>query len=240
MDLIETDFHELRTVLNAELQKPESLSQAGIVKRYLPIILEYLEQGLLWEVILQALTKKGITLNLRSFQQTVYRLKKKQTPKYDNQSKLLKATTTETIVVKGCDEQKTAAPMAQKNENVVSGGASHSMSVPKAPAVSSEAETAKVSNGWELERQDDLIPAELLKKAFVEIDGKLIDVRQPRPAEFGDESEVTTDKVTPSSPNWKKYVERHERRVLFQRKMDSWRINFKAWLADQGFSDRKY
>jgi hypothetical protein len=155
-------------------------------------------------------------------------------------AKLLKATTTETIVVKGCDEQKTAAPMAQKNESVVSGGASHSMSVPKAPAVSSEAETAKVSNGWELERQDDLIPAELLKKAFVEIDGKLIDVRQPRPAEFGDESEVTTDKVTPSSPNWKKYVERHERRVLFQRKMDSWRINFKAWLADQGFSDRKY
>lgn len=233
MDLIETDFYELRTVLDAELQKPESLSQAGIVKRYLPIILEYLEQGLLWEVILQVLTTKGITLNLRSFQQTVYRLKKKSSPaSTETMGSQVAIPATKSI-------SKTAVPMAQRNESVVSGGAAHSIPVAEAPAVSSEAETAKVSNGWELETRDDLIPAELLKKAFVEIGGEIFDVRQACPIHFGDAKEATNDKVNPSSPNWSDYKTRHEKRILFQRQLESWRINFKNWLIEQGYEAKR-
>lgn len=210
MNSIEMDIKEVKAIFDAELQKTESLSQAGLVRRYLPIILEYLEQGLTWEVVLRILNTKGITLNLRTFQQTVYRLKKNTTIKIEPLT--------------------SAAPVAR------SAGSEGKVDLAQPIAASSSINEPVVTSGWELEDQDNFIPAELLKVAFVEIDGQVYDVRQPMPLDFGDQREAGRDKVNPNSPNWSEYVQRDKWRGAFDKTRRIWRLRFNDWLIKQGYT----
>ena len=77
MNDIEMDQADLKKMLDDELLKPESLTQTGIVKKHIDLILHYVDAGLKWDVIHRALNSKGVTLSLKSFQRTVYRIKKK-------------------------------------------------------------------------------------------------------------------------------------------------------------------
>lgn len=228
MNSIEADIQEVKAILDAELQKPESLSQAGIVRRYMPIIMEYLEQGLTWEVMLGALNSKGITLNLRTFQQTVYRLKKNKTIKIEPPT----SATPVARSVGGGDKHELAQPVTATSIAVTP---SINLTAPIHTVPSLPGEPI-VTSGWELEDQDNLIPAELLKLAFVEIAGQKYDVRDPIPFNFGDPREAVHDKVNPSSPNWYEYVERDKWRSTFDKARRIWRLQFKRWLIEQGFS----
>ena len=143
-------------------------------------------------------------------------------------------------------EKETATPAARVNGGVKESGLSQ-------PAVAVSANTAVLSmdmpeqvdisvpesitsSGWELENRDDLIPAELLKLAFVEIAGKTYDVRQPMPIEFGDPREAARDQVNPDSPNWNEYRVKSNHRGEFERgRRLVWRPSFEKWLVEQGY-----
>jgi len=226
MDLIETDFQELRNILDAELQKPESLSQAGIVKRYLSIILEYLDQGLLWEVILRTLNEKGVTLNLRSFQQTVYRLKKRN-------ANALAAPSAR--VVEG-GKQRVAGAHKPSSDGVITSNNLEAIT-PQAPISESNTSSPATISGWALEKEDALMPTDVLEKAFIEIDGEVYDVRLGSPEKFGTGQEAARDKVNASSPNWAEYTERNNKRIDFERARRNWRAIFKKWFISQGYAD---
>lgn len=226
MDLIETDFQELRIVLDAELQKPESLSQAGIVKRYLSIILEYLDQGLLWEVILRTLNEKGVTLNLRSFQQTVYRLKKRNANALAAPSARIIGGVKQGVV--DTHKPSSVGVITPNNLGAIT---------PETPISERNTNSSATTSGWALEKEDDLMPTDVLETAFIEIDGEVYDVRLGSPEKFGTGQEAARDKVNPSSPNWTEYIERNNKRIDFERARRLWRATFKKWFISQGYAD---
>ena len=144
-------------------------------------------------------------------------------------------------------EKETATPAARVKGGVKDSGLSQpavavsvntavlSMDMPEQVDIS--VPESNTSSGWELENRDDLIPAGLLKLAFVEIAGKTYDVRQPMPREFGESREISRDKVKPGSLNWDEYAQREDWRTAFEQAMRmKWRPLFRKWLIEQGYT----
>lgn len=100
--------------------------------------------------------------------------------------------------------------------------------------------TINTNSGWELEHQDAILPPELLKKAFVEIAGIRVDLRQPCPAEFGEKGEEVRHKVNPSSPTWPEFKARARARTAYAQDLSYWQREFKKWLISQGFTEAQY
>lgn len=96
------------------------------------------------------------------------------------------------------------------------------------------------TSGWELEHQDAIIPPELLNKAFTEIAGISVDLRQPCPPQFGEQGEEVKHKVNPSSPNWPEYKARARARITYAQDLSYWQREFKKWLISQGYTGTQY
>ena len=109
-----------------------------------------------------------------------------------------------------------------------------------APVVSTAPAATNPISGWELEHQDAIIPLELLKKAFVEIAGIRVDLRQPCPTEFGEKGEEIMHKVNPSSPNWPEFKARARARTAYAQDLSYWQREFRKWLISQGFTGAQY
>ena len=100
--------------------------------------------------------------------------------------------------------------------------------------------TINPTSGWELEHQDAIIPPEFLKKAFTEIAGLRVDLRQPCPSQYGEKCEEIKHKVNPSSPNWPEYKARARARITYAQELSYWQREFKKWLVSQGYTGAQY
>ncbi len=109
-----------------------------------------------------------------------------------------------------------------------------------APLVSAASAATNPISGWELEHQDAIIPPELLNKAFTEIAGISVDLRQPCPPQFGEQGEEVKHKVNPSSPNWPEYKARARARTTYAQDLSYWQREFKKWLISQGYTGTQY
>ena len=220
MDMLE----KLDATLTERLNDHSQIDAESLIRFCYPVIRKHREAGLKIESVALALQEMG------------YKVTKGHLVRH-----LGKIMREQAAVKWVCQElgQETAMPavVVSADTAVFSRHRHEQAGVPVSDSSSRKSMLESIpSSGWELETRDDLIPAELLKLAFVEIAGKTYDVRQPMPIEFGDPREAARDQVNPDSPNWSEYRAKSNHRGEFERgRRLVWRPSFEKWLVEQGY-----
>lgn len=196
----------------AETKSPQS----AIIRRHTGAIIEAMEAGAPMKEILSALFKMtGVKID----QRWAYRILESERKK-----------------------AKAAPATKPTKPNAMAPSASVMAPAPVTAPFANTAPTLTINptSGWELEHQDDTLPPELLKKAFTEIAGVRVDLRQPCPAEFGENHEEIKHKVNPSSLNWPEFRARARARTTYAQDQSYWQREFKKWLISQGYTGAQY
>ena len=198
----------------AETKSPQSI----LIRRHAGAIFEAMEAGAPMKDILSALfDMTGVKIN----QRWAYRILESERKKAKVAlAPVVKPTQPNTPTPSTCVIEPAPAPVI-------------------APLVSAPA-AINPTSGWELEHQDAIIPSELLNKAFTEIAGISVDLRQPCPPQFGEQGEEIKHKVNPSSPNWPEYKARARARITYAQDVSYWQREFKKWLVSQGYTGAQY
>ncbi len=220
----------LKDRLEVKRREPGACSQAGIITWHIHDILTALEHGMTYQAILDVMKEEGVTLSVSRFRDAVNRAKRKLTKSVGVSG------STRHVAITPLDVQPVPRPIK------IDPPASRThVAVPvTATLVSAFPAATNSISGWELEHQDAIIPPELLKKAFVEIAGIRVDLRQPCPAEFGEKGEEVKHQVNPSSPNWPEFKARARARITYAQDLSYWQREFKKWLVSQGYTGAQY
>lgn len=223
----------LKDRLEVKRRESGACTQAGIITWHLQDILAALEQGMTYQAIHDVMKEEGVVLSVSQFRDAVNRARRKLN-QHAGPSGIPKNTEVVPSVTRfrnetSVDTSRAASTLTDK-----------SSPTPTPISQSTPMLMVKPASGWELELQDDKLPPDLLKKAFVQIAGIKVDLRQPCPAEFGENHEEIKHQANPSSPNWSEFRARAQARTTYAQDQSYWNREFKKWLISQGYTGTQY
>jgi hypothetical protein len=199
--------------------------QVAIIRRHTTTIIQSMEAGTPMKEILSVLSSMtGVKIDLR----WAYRI-------LEAERKKANAAITPTKPAKPTIATSSASAIESVSRPVTTPASVTPPITPSTPPPAS-----KPASGWHLEHQDDTLPPDLLKKAFAHIAGIKVDLRQPCPAEFGENHEEIKHQVNPSSPNWPEFRARAQARTTYAQDQSYWNREFKKWLITQGYTGAQY
>ena len=218
-----------REVIDALIQQSDTRTKISLIRDWYPEIERALESGVRYGAINKVLAENGISLTEPHLRQAVHTLR--------NQARVKSAKLTKASSLTSAPAAKQSAtallPRVRTGPKIVEVDYPLRDNLP--PGVNLD-----LTSGWELEHQDAIIPPELLNKAFTEIAGISVDLRQPCPPQFGEQGEEVKHKVNPSSPNWPKYKARARARITYAQDLSYWQREFRKWLISQGYTGTQY
>ena len=217
-----------REAIDALIQQSDTRTKISLIRDWYPDIERALESGVRYDAIIKVLAEHGIRLTDSHLRQAVHTLR----------NKAKSARLTKSAAVQASPTTAKPRPPTQPTPSAPRASSMTPATVPFANTAPPF--TINPNSGWELEHQDAIIPPELLKKAFVEIAGIRVDLRQPCPAEFGEKGEEVRHKVNPSSPNWPEFKARARARTAYAQDLSYWQREFKKWLVSQGYTGAQY
>ncbi len=215
-----------REVIDALIQQSDTRTKISLIRDWYPDIERALESGVRYDAIIKVLAEHGIHLTDSHLRQAVHTLR--------NKAKSARSTKSAAVPASPTTVKQPIKPTPSAPRTSVMAPA------PVPLASTAPALTINPNSGWELEHQDAIIPPELLKKAFVEIAGIRVDLRQPCPAEFGEKGEEVKHQVNPSSPNWPEFKARARARITYAQDLSYWQREFKKWFVSQGYTEAQY